>query len=424
VAVVVLAGLLAAGAVACTQVTTRIRPALHDPAVTVRLQAWPGTTPAQVSAARDRVLAGIRDLPGVQDAAALPDCADIPAADDGAHCAEVAVTLAAGADRTHTLDAVRAVLTDSPGLFRHVQADLDSRVSAATARPDADLVVRVAGDDPDLRARAQAVRTALAGVRGVIAPAVVGLPNVIEHIDTIGMLDVEAGISGRDHAVVRAEVRRVLTGLPAAAGTDVHLLDPAPDRHRVVLAGLAVAVALLLLLGGALGARPALLVGLAAVPAVLGAGVVALWIDDAPLGPGGLAALVVLGGLLLRAALVLVPDLQRAESAGEARRLAGVHAVPLLQACAVVVAVAVPWLTTGQRAGTEQLHPFAVVLLGGVVALAAVGVLVLPGLIGGSARHAAGRQSVSPAGEAMPPMSVSRWIDEVDAGRFRFPPEG
>ncbi|HEY2832518.1 MAG TPA: efflux RND transporter permease subunit [Sporichthyaceae bacterium] len=427
VAVLVLSGLLAAGAVACTQVTTRMRPALHDPAVTVRLQAWPGTTPAQVSADRDRVLAGVRGLPGVQDAAPLPDCADTPTGGDGQHCADVAIALAAGADRAHTLAAVRAVLADFPGMFRSVRADLDTRLSAAAARPNADLVVRVSGNDPTtLRTRAETVRAALAGVRGVLAPAVAGAPDIIEHSDTIGTLSVEAGISGRDHAAVRADVRTVLAGLAPAGGTDAHLLDAAPNRHRVIAAGLAVAVALLLLLVGALGAGAALLIGLAGVPAVLGAGVIALWVDDAPLGPGAVTGLVVLAGLLLRAALLIVPDLQRddwAENAppgGEARRVS--HAVPLLQACAVLAVITVPWLMTGQRAGTEQLHPFAVVLLGGIPALAAVVVLVLPGTIGQSTGRTSEQRAGGSTGAAPAPISVKRWIDEIDAGRSRSVP--
>jgi multidrug efflux pump subunit AcrB len=415
VAIVVVAGLLAAGAVACTQVTTRMRPALHDPAVTVRLQTWPGTTSAQLAADRDRVLVRLRGLPGVRAAAPLPDCADL--GDPGQQCTDIAVTIAAGADRARTLAAVRAA-TASPGVFRSVQADLDARVSAATTRPGADLVVRVAGTDrATLQTRAQTVRTALAGVRGVLAPAVVGLPDVLEGTDTVPALNVEAAISGRNSAAVRTDVRAVLAGLPPAAGTDVHLLDPSPHRDRPSAAGLAVAVALLLLLGGALGARGAVLTGLVGVPAVLGAGVVALWVDDAPLGPGGLAGLVVLGGLLLRSALVVVPDLQRSANRDELRRVATAHAVPLMQACGVLAVLTVPWLTVGQRPGTEQLHPFAVVLLGGMPALAAVSVLVLPGLIGNASRGPSDDDRDSPGGEALAPISVSRWIDEIESGR-------
>ncbi|HZE67565.1 MAG TPA: efflux RND transporter permease subunit [Sporichthyaceae bacterium] len=420
VAVVVLAGLLAAGAVACTQVTTRMRPAFHDPAVTVRLQAWPGTTPGQVSAARDRVLAHLGSLPGVRAAAALPDCADLPARDDGQRCADVALTLDDGTDRDRILAGVRSALVDSPGLFSNVQTDLDARLADATVRSHVDLVVRVSGDDrAALRARADEVREALGGVRGVLAPVVTGAPEVIEHRDTIGVLDVEAGISGRHHDAVRAEVRSTLAGLAPAAGTEVHLLDANRDRHRLIAAGIAVAVALLLLLAGVLGAGGALLVGAAGVPAVLGAGMVALWMDDAPLGPGGLAGLVVLGALLLRAALLLVPDLQRAGADTEARRIAaGGHAVPLLQACGVLAVVAVPWLMTGQRAGTEQLHPFAVVLVGGIPALALVSLLALPGLVGGAGRRGGqGQRSPGPVGEAETPMSVNRWIDQVNAAR-------
>jgi Cu/Ag efflux pump CusA len=166
-----------------------------------------------------------------------------------------------------------------------------------------------------------------------------------------------------------------------------------------------------------LGARGAVLTGLVGVPAVLGAGVVALWVDDAPLGPGGLAGLVVLGGLLLRSALVVVPDLQRSANPDELRRVATAHAVPLMQACGVLAVLTVPWLTVGQRAGTEQLHPFAVVLLGGMPALAAVSVLVLPGLIGNASRGPSDDDRDSPGGEALAPISVSRWIDEIESGR-------
>jgi Cu/Ag efflux pump CusA len=189
----------------------------------------------------------------------------------------------------------------------------------------------------------------------------------------------------------------------------------------VVAASLAIGAALLLFLVGALGLAGALLVGLVALPAVLGAGTVGLWIEGSPLSPGGLAGLLVLGGLLLRVALLLVPDLQRAGADAAGRRTAaGAHAVPMLQAFGVLALGAVPLLAAGRHAGTEQLHPFAVVLCAGLPGVALISVLVLPGLVGrrgADRKRGPGSHSPGPIGEAEPPMSVSRWIARVDPAR-------
>jgi Cu/Ag efflux pump CusA len=189
----------------------------------------------------------------------------------------------------------------------------------------------------------------------------------------------------------------------------------------LIAAGIAVGAALLLFLVGALGVAGALLIGLLAVPAVLGAGIVGLWIDGSPLSPGGLAALVVLGGLLLRVALLLVPDLQRAGARTEDRRVtAGAYAVPMLQAFGVLAVGTVPLLALGRHAGTEQLHPFAATLCAGLPALALISTLVLPGLVGrrsGDRKRGASSHSPGALREGDPPMSVSRWIAHVDTAR-------
>jgi Cu/Ag efflux pump CusA len=259
----------------------------------------------------------------------------------------------------------------------------------------------------------------LATVPGVLAPAVAGSPQVIEHRGTGTVLDVEAGVSGRDRDAVRADARRALARLQPAVGTDVHLVGGGTDRHRVIAASIAIGVAGLLLLIGALGAAGALLVGLLALPAVLGAGMVGLWVDATPLSPGGLAGLVVLGGLVLRTALLLVPDLQRAGTTAAARRVtANAYAVPMLQAFAVLAVAAMPLLIVGRHTGTEELHPFAAVLVAGLPALMTVSVLVLPGLVGlrgGERKRGTGPHSPGPMGGADSPMSVNRWIDQVDA---------
>jgi multidrug efflux pump subunit AcrB len=420
VAVVVLGALLATGAVAASQVATHLRPSFADPTMSVRLQAWPGSDPAGVSAARDRIAARIRTVPGVREVTALPNCA--APSDDGAGCAQLVFTLASGADRDRALADVRgAVAADSYGMFHRVDTLLDARMAASGRDPAAALVVRVSGDDrAALGARAETVRAALAAVPGVLAPTVAGDGQVIEHRGTVAVLDVEAGLSGRDHDTVRADARRTLARLTPALGTDVHLQDPHPDRHRLVAASLAIGAALLLFLVGALGLAGALLVGLVALPAVLGAGIVGLWIDGSPLGPGGLAGLLVLGGLLLRVALLLVPDLQRGADAATRRTPAAAHAVPMLQAFGVLAVGTLPLLVTGRHAGTEQLHPFAAVVCAGLPALLLISVLVLPGLVGrrgGDRKRGPGPHSPDPIGEEDAPMSVSRWIDRVDTSR-------
>jgi hypothetical protein len=92
----------------------------------------------------------------------------------------------------------------------------------------------------------------------------------------------------------------------------------------------------------------------------------------------------------------------------------------MLQAFAVLALAAVPLLVVGRHAGTEELHPFAAVLCAGVPALVAISVLVLPGLMGlrgQDRKRGPGSRPLGPVGEAQPPMSVNRWIDQVDTAR-------
>jgi multidrug efflux pump subunit AcrB len=425
-AVLVLAGLLAAGAVASSQVATVMRPSFADRTLTARLVAWPGGDQAGLSGARDRVADRVRALPGVQQVTALPDCAAVPSG-DGPACAALAFTLAPGTDRTRAVAAVNAAIrADSYGMSGQIASLLETPQSAARPSRRAALVVRVSGDHrAALEERAEAVRAAMSTVPGVLAPAVVGTGQVIEHRGTVAVLDVEAGITGRAHGAVRTEVARALARLQPAVGTEVHLLDAGPDRHHLIVASLAVGAAVLLFLIGALGAAAALVLGLLGVPAVLGAGIVGLWLDGTSLSPGGLAGLVVLGGLTLRVGFLLVPGPAGARATESGRDAARAMAVPTLQACAVLAVSTVPLLLAGRHAGTEELHEFAVVICAGAIALGAVAVIGLPGLLSRglpNRKRGRGPRPVGPIGEAEAPMSVTRWIDEVDTPRAGNPP--
>jgi Cu/Ag efflux pump CusA len=199
---------------------------------------------------------------------------------------------------------------------------------------------------------------------------------VIVHEQVMRSLDVVADIQGRDAASVVADVRRAAAGVPMPAEAHLQVLSSALDRQtdgrRLAVVALAVLLGILLVLQALTdGWRRALallvLTPLGGVGAVLVAPAV-----------GGLGTAGPMLAVFATALLTLLGGLAWSTGAGAT----GQRVVPVLRTSGLVVALLVPVVLLGERAGAELLRPFALTAIGGVITSAFVVLCLVPALCG------------------------------------------
>lgn len=224
----------------------------------------------------------------------------------------------------------------------------------------------------------------VADVRLAEAPAVISRDAVSRRID------ITAGLDGRSAEAVAQDLRIALAAvdLPLEYHAEVVLGSTADEMGLGWVAGVAGAclVAAFLLLQAAFGSwRLAALVA-AVLPLSLVGGLVAAGLVGLDLTLGALLGLVAVLVLAARTTTVLVSDVQAADAADGPERVgrvtdaAGSRLRPVLATGAALAALLLPAALLGNRAGLELLHPFAVVVLGGLVSTLLVTLLLLPAL--------------------------------------------
>lgn len=224
--VVLLAGLATLPALLGAKPTL---PDLQDRSLVVRWDATPGTS----REAMDRItqLAGreLRALPGIKNVAAHVGRAVTSDQVVNINSGQLWVSIDPGADYDATADAVRDVVRGYPGLTSEVRTYPEARVTD-TADSDQALVVRVFGQKPDvLQAKADEVRNAIAGVKGVADPRVVQ-PAVEPTVEV--EVDLEAA---HKHGIKPGDVRRAAATL--LSGVEVGSLFEEQKVFDVVVWG-------------------------------------------------------------------------------------------------------------------------------------------------------------------------------------------
>jgi Cu/Ag efflux pump CusA len=469
-------------------------PTLQDRDLLVRLQAAPATSLPEMDRIAGRVAGDLRSLAGVSAvgshvgrAVASDQLVDV-------NSAEVWLRLADGADRAGTEAAISAQLHAYPGLATHV-GDYTGDLLDQAGRGD-DLVVRVYGDDlAQLRRQAEAVKTALGSVAGVVAPRIdpsvtqptvdiqvdlaaarryglkpgdvrrdattltsgltvgnlyeqakvfdvvvlgtpagraslqalrgIGIdtpdggqvalgdvasvrlhpePSAVIHDDVSRSIAVTASIRGRDAGAVSADVRAKVAAMPLPREFHTRVLGQATiqqdqSRWTIALTIGAVLIALLALQALTRRWRRAALLLVLAVAG--GAGAVAV----APLAggiasAGALTGLAAVFALTLRGVLITQADLADGdvpEHLELARAVLQRRSVAVLATAFAIVALLLPAVVLGPRAGLELVHPLAVTVLGGLVTSCVVLLLLLPPLlVGGRARRPVPVQAEGP----------------------------
>jgi len=234
----------------------------------------------------------------------------------------------------------------------------------------------------------QGGRVRLADVADV---TITSAPTVIRRDNISRSLDVSAGVSGRSVSAVMSDVKSRLASIPMPLEFHAEVLSGSTsyraEHVRVAAVALAVAIAILLLLHVAFGSWR--LAGLLFVTAPLGVTGAAL-AGRLSGGIGTLASMIgilAVLGIVIRNGVLLVRSYQHADSdhfdgsaAEEVRAVTSEQVPAILLTALLTAAVMLPLAFSGAVAGTEILHPFAGVVLGGLVSSTIFSIFVLPAL--------------------------------------------
>jgi CzcA family heavy metal efflux pump len=232
--------------------------------------------------------------------------------------------------------------------------------------------------------RGQVRLGAVADVR--IVPA----PTVIHHDNISRSLDVTADVSGRSVDSVLREVKSQLAGLPMPLEFHAEVFSGSTEQSaedtRVALAAVAVAVAILLLLQAALGSWRLAALLLVSAPFGAAGGVLAALPVGGIRSLGALLGILAVLGLVLRNGLLLFSRYQQgrggepATTAADVLELTRQQVGPTVLSALLTAALLVPLAVLPTVGGTELVHPFAVVVIGGLVSAVLLNLLVLPAL--------------------------------------------
>jgi len=219
---------------------------------------------------------------------------------------------------------------------------------------------------------------------------VVETPAVIQRDAVSRRLDVEADVSGRGLGDVVSEIENRLAKTEFPIEYHAEVLDAGTNDEigagRVLGFGIAVLVAVFLLLQAAFGSWRLGALVFSALPLSLVGGLVAAVVAGGELSVGSLVGLLAVFGLATRSSVQLVSGLQALElRAGESRaahlrRGAGERIAPVLASTVALAALVLPFAVLGAGPGLELLHPMAMVVLGGLVTTTVVTLFVLPAL--------------------------------------------
>ncbi|MDX6631956.1 MAG: hypothetical protein QOH00_4202 [Gaiellales bacterium] len=215
-----------------------------------------------------------------------------------------------------------------------------------------------------------------------IAPS----PPVIERQAVSRVIDISVALGGRDRAAVAHDINRVLQSTPLPLEYHAEVLgEDAQPRGLLIALGIAALIAMLLLLQVWLGSwRFAALALMTPLIAAAG-GLVAARIADDTLSLGAWFGAFAVFGIAMRNGLLLVSEYRRLErDAGDlpsyafVLRGSGARLVPVATTAVVTGLIALAFIAFGARPGQELAYPFAVVMVGGVLAGTASTLFAVP----------------------------------------------
>jgi len=145
-----------------------LMPTLEDPDVLIHWNGPPGTSLAEMGRITGRAATELQSVPGVRSVGAHVGRAILGDQVVGANASELWLRLDPAADHDATVAAIQRVVDGYPGLQRDVLTYPAERINRVLEHTDKPVAVRLFGiDQGALAAKAEEVRAALAGVRGV-----------------------------------------------------------------------------------------------------------------------------------------------------------------------------------------------------------------------------------------------------------------
>jgi Cu/Ag efflux pump CusA len=148
-------------------------PTFQEPYLMVRFEAAPGTSNAEMNRIVSKVSNELKTISGVSNIGSHVGRAVFGDQVVNVNSAELWVSISSNANYEATVSAIEDVVNGYPGLDREVRTYVQQTLTEAQTSPTHDMTVRLYGEDHTvLRAEAEKLRQALAGVNGVANPQV------------------------------------------------------------------------------------------------------------------------------------------------------------------------------------------------------------------------------------------------------------
>jgi CzcA family heavy metal efflux pump len=216
-------------------------------------------------------------------------------------------------------------------------------------------------------------------------------PNHIERELQSRRIDVGANVEGRDLASVVDEVEDRVDGIEFPREYHAEVLGESTElnaaQDRLLVFGIAAAIAIFLLLHAAFGSLRLATLTFLLLPMALVGGVLAVWLGDGVLSLGSLVGFLTVFGIAARNGILMVSHFQHLEryegepfGPGLVLRGAKERLAPILMTASATALALVPLAVPGAIPGHEIEHPMAIVILGGLVTATLLNLFVLPSL--------------------------------------------
>jgi CzcA family heavy metal efflux pump len=216
-------------------------------------------------------------------------------------------------------------------------------------------------------------------------------PNVIKRENTSRRIDVAANVSGRSLSTIVKDVRKQLQTVNFPREYHAELLGEAVEREgaqsRLVIFGIAAAIAIFLLLQAAFGSLRLAALFFLTLPMALVGGVLAVFVTGGTLSLGSFVGFLAVFGIAARNGILLINHCQHlerheGETFGPELVLRGAkeRLSPIMMTALATGLALVPLVVEGTIPGHEIEHPMAIVIVGGLLTSTFVNLLIVPTL--------------------------------------------
>lgn len=285
-----------------------------------------------------------------------------------------------------------------PGDVRRAAATLLSGIQVGNLYEEQKVFDVVVWGVPEIRNNLTDIRELIIDTPGGQVPLadlakvrIVPAPIIIKRDIVSRFIDVEADISGRNLGSVTADVKDRLQTIEFPLEFHAEVLSASGQkqvtRQRMFGVVVASAIGIFLLMQAAFGSFRLAFVSFLTLPVALSGGVLAALFGGSILSLGSLFGFLTVLGIAVRNGMVLVSHFHHLEEfEGESFGLklilrgARERMSPVMMTAGTAGLALLPIVLAGDIAGSEIVHPMAVVILGGLVTSTYFSLFILPSL--------------------------------------------